>query len=90
MSLAEVAAPVRARPFLGSAIHGVEAVVHPDGREADLAVRSEESEVTLDGMMKTVKASEPPQVFVGEPEQAMLHWPEVLESDAPLTRALPQ
>lgn len=73
MSLAEVAAPVNPRPFLGSAMQAVDAADHPDGREADLAVRSEESEVTLDGMTKMVKASDPPQILVGEPEQAMVH-----------------
>lgn len=73
MSLAEVAAPVRARPLLGSATHAVEAVVQPEGSAADLAVRSEDKEVTLDGMTKRVKASGPPQVLVEEPEQAMLH-----------------
>ena len=73
ISLAEVAAPVNPRPFLGSAIQAVDAADHPDGREADLAVRSAEREVTLAGITKTVKASDPPQILVGEPEQAMVH-----------------
>jgi len=73
MSLAEVAAPVRARPLLGSATQAVEAEDHPAGSEAVLAVRSDESEVIFEGMTKTVKPSDPPQVLVGEPEQAMVH-----------------
>lgn len=73
MSLAEVAAPVSARPLLGSATQVVEAEDHPVGSEAVLVVRSDESEVIFEGMTNRVKASDPPQVLVGEPEQAMLH-----------------
>ena len=73
MSLAEVAAPVRARPLFGSATQVIEVEDHPAGSEAVLAVRSDESEVIFEGMTKTVKASDPPQVLLGEPEQAMLH-----------------
>lgn len=71
--MADVAAPVSALPLLGSATQAVEAADHPAGRDADLAVRSDESEVIFEGMTKTVNASGPPQVLVGEPEQAMLH-----------------
>ena len=73
MSLAEVAAPVRARPLLGSAIQAVEAEDQPAGSEAVLAVKSDESEVIFEGMTKIVKASDPPQVLLGDPEQAMVH-----------------
>lgn len=90
MSLAAVAAPVRALPVVPSAIHAVEAGTHPEGRAAALAVRSADRLVTLEGIAKRVRASGPPQILLGEPPQAMLPCDEVLESEAPLTRAFPQ
>jgi hypothetical protein len=90
MSFEAVAAAVSARPVVPSAIQAVEAADQPEGKEAALAVKSVDRLATLEGIAKIVKASEPPQILLGEPPHGMVPWVDVRDREAPFTSAFPQ